>query len=103
MVVHLVTRCCSFVCYLLQDTVVLSVRESLCNTLSNFDGDLEDEKNIEELVDVQMHELRKVLKVPMDLGDVGWTVVSRKLLNLYRIGRLGHYALDMLPEEEQLS
>lgn len=85
-----------------KDSVVLSVREALYSTLSNFQGNLEDEDDMEGLVDTQMHELRKVLKVSMDLGDVGWTLVSKKLLNLYRIGRLGHYALDVLPEEAKV-
>eukprot|EP00250_Pteridium_aquilinum_P008550 c18029_g1_i1 orf=131-1039(-) len=84
-----------------KDSVVLSVREALYNTLSNFDGNLEDENDMDSLVATQMHELRKVLKVSMELGDVGWELVSKKLLNLYRIGRLGHYALDILPEDAE--
>lgn len=88
-------------CLNLQDSVVLSVREALYKTLADFDGNLEDENEMDGLVDTQMHELRKVLKVSMELGDVGWELVSKKLLNLYRIGRLGHYALDVLPEDAE--
>lgn len=84
-----------------KDKVVLSVREAILNTLLNFDGDLQDENDLEGLVDKQMHELRKVLKVSIELGDKGWEFVGKKLLNLYRIGRLGHYALDVIPEDAQ--
>lgn len=84
-----------------QDSFVLSVRETLHKTLTDFQGNLEDDGDMEALVEIQMHELRKVLKVPMDLGDVGWIQVAKKLLNLYRIGRLGHYTLDILPEEAE--
>ncbi|MCO5576515.1 hypothetical protein L7F22_030325 [Adiantum nelumboides] len=82
-----------------KDHVVLSVREALLNALSNFDGDLEDETDMEGLVDMQMQELRKVLKISVELGDKGWECVAKKILNLYRIGRLGHFALDVLPED----
>eukprot|EP00249_Psilotum_nudum_P006328 c19641_g1_i1 orf=379-1533(-) len=85
-----------------QDHFVLAVREALASTLSEFDGCLEDEGDMECLVDKQMTELRKVLKVPMDLGDAGWTTVAKKLLNLYRVGRLGQYTLDAVPEEEEI-
>ncbi|KAI5061728.1 hypothetical protein GOP47_0024233, partial [Adiantum capillus-veneris] len=84
-----------------KDHVVLLVREALLNTLSNFDGDLEGEKDMEALVDIQMHELRRALKISIELGDKGWEFVGKKLLNLFRVGRLGNFALDVLPEDAQ--
>ncbi|KAH7430023.1 hypothetical protein KP509_09G078800 [Ceratopteris richardii] len=84
-----------------KDSVILLVRETLLNTFSSFSGDLEDENDMESLVEIQMHELRKVLKVSIELGDKGWEILGRKILNLYRIGRLGNYSLDALSGEAE--
>ncbi|KAH7430027.1 hypothetical protein KP509_09G079200 [Ceratopteris richardii] len=84
-----------------RDSVILSVRETLLSSFSSFSGDLEDENDMESLVEIQMHELRKVLKVSIELGDKGWEILGRKILNLYTICRLGNYSLDALSDEAE--
>ncbi|KAJ7297321.1 hypothetical protein O6H91_17G062800 [Diphasiastrum complanatum] len=74
------------------------VRGVIASTLLDFVGNVEDEHDMEVLVDTQMKELRKLFQIPEEAGDTGWTKVSSKLLNLYRIGKLGAYTWDIVPE-----
>ncbi|GKD63608.1 DAR GTPase 2, mitochondrial [Tanacetum coccineum] len=74
-----------------------TVRRALFEEISAFKGNLEDENNMVQLIETQFATLRKVLNVTSDsCGDTN-NVVSTKLINLYRTGRLGHYTLDSLP------
>ncbi|KAJ7520719.1 hypothetical protein O6H91_19G019400 [Diphasiastrum complanatum] len=74
------------------------VRGVIASTLLDYVGNVEDEHDMEVLVDTQMKELRKLFQIPEEAGDTGWTKVSSKLLNLYRIGKLGAYTWDIVPE-----
>lgn len=73
-----------------------NVRKSIAQSCMKFDGNLEQEEDMESLVDEQMHMLRRVFKVPVELGDDGWIRVSKQLLKLYRTGRLGRFTLDLV-------
>ncbi|KAI9181666.1 hypothetical protein LWI28_017314 [Acer negundo] len=79
-----------------QDFMVQKVRQTLYEVISGFDGNLEDENNLERLIEVQLTALREVFQVAVDLGEDGESKVASKLLNLYRTGRLGHYTLDSI-------
>lgn len=41
--------------------------------------------------------LHKALQVVPGIGEDSDCIVGKKLLNLFRTGRLGHYTLDQLP------
>lgn len=78
------------------------VRRALFEEISAFKGNLEDENDMLQLIETQFKTLRKVLNVTSDsCGDTN-NVVSTKLINLYRTGRLGHYTLDSLPRTCEL-
>ncbi|XP_024539637.1 short integuments 2, mitochondrial isoform X1 [Selaginella moellendorffii] len=75
-----------------------AVREAITSLMINFDGDLEDEDAMTELIDNQMYELRKTFRVPQSDGYEGYNKVARRLLQFYRGGKLGSYVWDILPE-----
>lgn len=50
-----------------------------------------------QLIEAQFTTLRKVFNVNSDSFEGDNNIVSGKLINLYRTGRLGHYTLDSLP------
>ncbi|XP_015895604.2 DAR GTPase 2, mitochondrial isoform X4 [Ziziphus jujuba] len=80
-----------------QDFIVNSVRKTLFETISSFDGNLDDERELARLVDAEISALQKVFQVPENVGVDAHDKVACKLLNLYRTGRLGHYTLDCIP------
>ncbi|KAF5823147.1 putative GTP binding domain, P-loop containing nucleoside triphosphate hydrolase [Helianthus annuus] len=80
-----------------QDLVVQAVRRALFEEISAFDGNLEDENDMVQLIEAQFTTLRKVFNVNSDSFDTANNIVASKLVNLYRTGRLGHYTLDSLP------
>lgn len=73
------------------------VRRTLFETISSFSEDLEDEANLAKLYQLQLMGLHKAFQVVPGIGEDADCIVCRKLLNLYRTGRLGHYTLDQLP------
>ncbi|MFS7906982.1 putative GTP binding domain, P-loop containing nucleoside triphosphate hydrolase [Helianthus anomalus] len=80
-----------------QDLVVQAVRRALFEEISAFDGNLEDENDMVQLIEAQFTTLRKVFNVNSDSFDTVNDIVASKIVNLYRTGRLGHYTLDSLP------
>lgn len=72
------------------------VRRTLFNTISSFEGSLEEEAEMGRLIELQFAALREALRVPTNDTD-GYRTVAFKLLNLYRTGRLGRYTLDPIP------
>ncbi|XP_023546448.1 DAR GTPase 2, mitochondrial isoform X1 [Cucurbita pepo subsp. pepo] len=80
-----------------QDIIVNDVRRILFETISTFDGNLEDEKGMGNLIETQLLALHKALHVPMGFDNDSPIKVASKLLNLYRTGRLGRYTIDSLP------
>ncbi|CAI0542892.1 unnamed protein product [Linum tenue] len=77
-----------------QDFIVHDVRQSLSKAITSYDGDLQNEKELTELIAMQFTALEEAFHIPGGLGDEGRSVVASKVLNLYRTGRLGHYSLD---------
>ncbi|KAL4561442.1 hypothetical protein LXL04_033608 [Taraxacum kok-saghyz] len=80
-----------------QDWVVQAVRGALFQEIAAFKGNLEDEKDMVQLIEAQCTTLRKVFNVSSDSFGDDNGIFSAKLVNLYRTGRLGHYTLDCLP------
>lgn len=74
-----------------------NVRNVIAQTCLKFDGNLEDKDDMESLVDEQMITIRRIFKVPSEVGDDGWIRVSKQLLKLFRTGRLGRFTLDPVP------
>ncbi|KAF2321803.1 hypothetical protein GH714_002880 [Hevea brasiliensis] len=72
------------------------VRRKLFETISCFNGDMQNEVDLEKLIELQFTTLTEAFHLPIELGDNARSKVATKLLNLYRIGRLGHYTLDPL-------
>lgn len=81
-----------------QDLIVNDVRGTIFDTISCFDGNIELEEDMIKLMEAELVALREAFRVPQGLGEYVYNrVVSVKLLDLYRTGRLGHYTLDTLP------
>ncbi|GLJ39735.1 hypothetical protein SUGI_0812200 [Cryptomeria japonica] len=75
----------------------IEVKKALFRTFSGFEGNLENEDDLEHLIESQLIALQKAFRVPPNSGEVGRNKVSKKLVHLYRIGNLGHYILDSIP------
>lgn len=71
---------------------------TLFMTLSEYDGDLDDDACLESLIDIQLMSLQKPLKVVHKSSEVVRTMVSKKLLTLFRTGKLGPFILDDVSE-----
>lgn len=80
-----------------QDFVVHDIRRILFETVSSFDGNVEDEKDLGRLIETQFTALREAFRIPVEFHEEAQNKVAAKLLNLYRTGRLGHYTLDPIP------
>ncbi|KAL6981432.1 hypothetical protein U1Q18_023061 [Sarracenia purpurea var. burkii] len=80
-----------------QDFVVRNVRQILFETVTSFHGNLEDEKDLMELIEAQFAALQKTFNLLVESDAEARSKVASKLLNLYRTGRLGHYTLDSIP------
>ncbi|VVB03038.1 unnamed protein product [Arabis nemorensis] len=79
--------------------MISEVKRSLYTTLSEFDGDIEDENDLECLIEQQFEGLKKALKIPHKASEAR-LMVSKKFLTLFRTGRLGPFILDDVPETE---
>lgn len=77
-----------------QDFIVRDVRRSLFETISYFEGKLEDDQDLTKLIKSQFIALMKAFRIAGELDGDGFSKVACKLLNLYRTGRLGRYTLD---------
>lgn len=73
------------------------VRQTLFETISSFDGNLDDDKDLTRLIEAEFIALREAFRIPVDSTEDAHCKVAGKLLNLYRTGRLGHYTLDSIP------
>ncbi|KAK4800411.1 hypothetical protein SAY86_020898 [Trapa natans] len=80
-----------------QAFVVDDVRRNLYEEASSFHGRSADNRDTMRLIELQLEALFGAFRVPRDLGEDSCLKVCRKLLNLYRTGRLGHYTLDPVP------
>ncbi|KAK1288918.1 hypothetical protein QJS10_CPB19g01777 [Acorus calamus] len=79
------------------EDISIDVQRALHTTLSEFEGDLEDENELESLINKQLKALRKAFKIRHRSDDEAFIKVSKKLLTLFRIGRLGTFTLDAVP------
>ncbi|XXG85433.1 hypothetical protein AAC387_Pa11g0510 [Persea americana] len=79
------------------EDLATEVQQALYVTCSEFDGNLEEENDLESLIENQFLALQKAFKIPHKAGDEARTMVSKKLLTLFRIGKLGPFTLDTIP------
>ncbi|XP_054784236.1 DAR GTPase 2, mitochondrial-like isoform X1 [Prosopis cineraria] len=80
-----------------QDCIVRDVRQTLFETISAYEGDTNDEEEMETLISIQFGALQKVFHVSSECPEEANVKVGKKLLDLFRTGRLGHYMLDLPP------
>lgn len=78
------------------EDMVTAVKRGLCVTLSEFDGNLEDENELEVLIDKQFEALQVAFRIPHKASEAR-LMVSKKFLALFRTGKLGTFILDELP------
>ncbi|OWM83637.1 hypothetical protein CDL15_Pgr004066 [Punica granatum] len=86
----------------IQDFIVDDVRRTLYEEASSFQRKLAKSKDCMRLIELQLEALPEAFRVPLEFGDDSFVKVSKKLLNLYRTGRLGHYTLDSVPNHSHL-
>ncbi|VVA30942.1 PREDICTED: DAR GTPase 2 mitochondrial [Prunus dulcis] len=84
------------------EDLVTEVQCALYSTLSEFNGNMEDESDLEVLIEQQFEALQKALKIP-NKGSEARLMVSKKFLTLFRTGKLGPFILDDVPEANPLS
>ncbi|RLM58561.1 short integuments 2, mitochondrial [Panicum miliaceum] len=85
---------------LLEKDLVTEVQRTLCSTCLEFAGNTEEESELESLIDMQLTALRKVFRIPHKPFDETHGPTSKKLLTLFRSGKLGPFILDDLPDEQ---
>ncbi|CAN6443967.1 unnamed protein product [Victoria cruziana] len=79
------------------EDLVSNVQRALYTTYSEFEGDLGCEDDLECLIEDQLISLQKAMKIPQKAGDEARCMVSKKLLALFRLGKLGNFTLDIVP------
>ncbi|KAI4319611.1 hypothetical protein MLD38_033191 [Melastoma candidum] len=79
------------------EDLVGAVKRTLYESLSEFDGKVEDENDLELLIDKQFDALQKAMKIPHKSSDARMRV-SKKFLTLFRSGKLGTFILDDVPD-----
>ncbi|KAL5745623.1 hypothetical protein ACOSP7_026769 [Xanthoceras sorbifolium] len=79
------------------EDMVTEVQRALHATLSEFDGNVEDENDLENLIEQQFEVLQKALKIPHKATEAR-LMVSKKFLTLFRTGKLGPFILDDVPD-----
>ncbi|KAK4783753.1 hypothetical protein SAY86_018121 [Trapa natans] len=79
------------------EDIVTEVKRALFVVLSEFQGDVEDENNLELLIEQQFEALQKALKIPHKASEAR-LMVSKKFLTLFRTGKLGPFILDDVPD-----
>ncbi|CAL9025662.1 unnamed protein product [Prunus brigantina] len=84
------------------EDLVTEVQRALYSTLSEFNGNMVDESDLEVLIEQQFEALQKALKIP-NKGSDARLMVSKKFLTLFRTGKLGPFILDDVPEANPLS
>jgi mitochondrial GTPase 1 len=82
-------------CVLWQD-LVRDVLRALFLTYKEFEGNIEEESELEILIDAQFNALQKAFRIPQKQSDEARLMVSKKLLTLFRTGKLGSFILDDL-------
>ena len=85
---------------LFQD-LVSEVQHALYSTLADFNGNVEDENDLEGLIEQQFETLQKALKIPHKASEAR-LMVSKKFLTLFRTGKLGPFILDDVPDTSSI-
>ncbi|CAL1352416.1 unnamed protein product [Linum trigynum] len=67
------------------EDMVTEVQCALYRTLTEFDGNVEEESDLEHLIEEQFGALQKAMKIPHKAGEAR-LMVSKKLLTLFRTG-----------------
>lgn len=80
----------------------MKVQHALYLSLTEFNGNIEDESDLEGLIDQQLDALQKALKIPYKASEAR-LMVSKKLLTLFRTGKLGPFILDDVPDVKPVS
>ena len=80
----------------------MEVQRTLYSTLAEFNGDVENEDDLECLIDLQFGALQKALKIPHKASEAR-LMVSKKFLTLFRSGKLGRFILDDVPHANSVS
>ncbi|KAI8562305.1 hypothetical protein RHMOL_Rhmol03G0024000 [Rhododendron molle] len=79
------------------EDLVTEVQRALFVPLTDFNGSLENETDLEILIEQQFEALQKALRIPHKASEAR-TMVSKKFLTLFRTGRLGPFILDDVPD-----
>lgn len=74
------------------------VQRTLYATFIESAVDVEEESELESLIDRQLTALQASFRIPLKASDEARTMVSKKLLTLFRMGKLGPFVLDDLPD-----
>ncbi|KAK8933727.1 hypothetical protein KSP39_PZI015705 [Platanthera zijinensis] len=80
------------------EDLVKKVQRTLYITFSEFEGNLEEESELESLINKQLAALQVTFRIPHKDSDEANLMVSKKLLILFRTGKLGPFILDDLSE-----
>lgn len=87
---------------LVAQDLVTEVQRALYVTLSEFQGNVEDENDLELLIEQQFEALQKALKI-LHKASEARLMVSKKFLTLFRTGKLGQFILDDVPDTAPVS
>lgn len=74
------------------------VQFALYVTLSEFNGNVDDESDLGDLIEQQFEALQRAFKIPHKASEAR-IMVSKKILALFRTGKLGPFILDDVPED----
>lgn len=85
--------------YYVED-LVTDVQCALWASFSKFDGNVEDENDMESLIELQFEALQKAFKIPHTASECR-TKVAKRFLTLFRTGKLGRFILDDVPDIRQ--
>ncbi|XP_010246386.1 PREDICTED: short integuments 2, mitochondrial isoform X2 [Nelumbo nucifera] len=80
------------------EDLVTQVQCALYITFAEFEGNLEDESDLESLIEEQFVALQKAMKIPHKASDEARIMVAKKFLTLFRMGKLGPFTLDDVPD-----
>lgn len=84
------------------EDLVTDVQCALYITLSEFTGNVDDESALENLIGQQFEALQKAFKIPHKASEAR-LMISKKLLALFRAGKLGPFILDDVPDANSVS
>lgn len=87
---------------IIQKDLGTGVQHALYSTLTEFNGNVQDESDLESLIDLQFSALQKAMKIPHKASEAR-LMVSKKLLTLFRTGKLGPFILDDVPDVNPVS